>query len=220
MASESTGWPLLDERPALPRRAEQTSHRRRARSGWLLAVLAFLCGGLVSAAGFSIGWRHQAQQGNQAQAALASATARNHALQASLAAARAATTRARQAEKRARLGKAAAQASASTLASAAAKVAHGATASRGAAGTVSSDAGALTSSVTRLASELKTFTTYLTTTPTRQLDPGYIQSQTAYLTRQLSALESAGGTLGGAVTSFDAAARKLAQQAAALSTQH
>jgi len=220
MTSESTGWPLLDERPAPPRRAEQTVRKRRPRPGWLLAALAFLCGGLVSAAGFSIGWRHQAQQGNQAQAALASATARNHALQASLAAAHDATARARKAEKQARLGKAAAEASASTLASAAAKVASGASASRGAAATVSTDAGALTSSATRLASELKTFTTYLTTTPTGQLDPGYIQSQTAYMTRQLSALESAGGTLGTAVTSFEAAARKLAQQASALSGSH
>jgi hypothetical protein len=217
VASDSTGWPLLDERPrsALPRRA--LPRRGGGRPAWVLAVLAFACGGLVSAAGFSIGWRHQAQQGSAAEAKLASATARNHRLQASLAAATDSAARARGAEKRAREGQAAAEASARTLAGAAARVAGEASASRHAADTLSGNAAGLTTSTAKLASELKTLVTYLTTTPTGQLDAGYIQSQTTYLTRQLSELHSAGGNVSAAASAFDAAAKTLAQRAAALS---
>ncbi len=219
MASDSTGWPVLDERAPVVRSARGTRRSPR-RPGWALAALAFVCGGLVSAAGFSIGWRHQAQQGNEAQAALASATARNHSLQASLATARDGEAKARLAEKRARTAQAAAEASATALAGAAATLAKQATASHHAAGTVSGNAGALTSSTAKLESELKTLETYLTTTPTGQLDAGYIQSQTTYLTRQLSALQAASGSVGTAVTAFDAAAKKLAQRATALAAGH
>jgi len=222
MASEPTGWPLVEERAPLARSTPRVHRtpRSRPRSAWVLAVLAFVCGGLVSAAGFSIGWRHQAQQGSAAEAKLASATARSHRLQASLAAATGAAASAHQAERRARKGQAAAEASARALAGAAAKVAGGTTASRRAANALSGDAGALTSSTAKLTSELKTLETYLTTTPTGQLDAGYIQSQTAYLLRQLSALQSSGGTVSHAAATFDAVAKKLAQQTAALSGGH
>ena len=76
-------WPLADVAPpiavAAPRRA------RLPRVTWVLVASAFLCGGLLSAAGFSIGWRHQAQRGSSAESALVSATARTHALSAQLA---------------------------------------------------------------------------------------------------------------------------------------
>jgi hypothetical protein len=217
MTSESTTrWPLLDERRPFTQATSSSPRRKLPRSAWLLTGLAFLCGGLVSAAGFSIGWRHQAQRDTAAQTALAAATARTHkleqrtsALQASLAAARRATAREHAAAT-------AAAASERDLVGAAAKVGDEATASSAAAASVSSGAGSLTASATRIASELKTLETYLTTTPASQLDPGYIASQTAYLAQQLTRLQTAGGNLGDSVTSFEAAVRRLTRQAGAL----
>src|SRR5438067_13374742 len=126
MTSDSTTqarWPLLDSANAVgvhaetgrlwrPRHApivaapRRTRGRHLSRSAWLLTGLAFLCGGLVSAAAFSIGWRHQAQRDTAARAALAAATARTHrleqritALQASLTGARGAAASAAATEK-------------------------------------------------------------------------------------------------------------------------
>jgi hypothetical protein len=212
MTSDSTSWPVLEERRSFmpaPRRSER---RKLPRSAWLLTGLAFVCGGLVSAAGFSIGWRHQAQRDTAARSQLAAVTTRAHRLQASLAAARGATARAHAAA-------AATAASERALASAAAKVGDEATASSGAAASISSGAGSLTGSATRITSELKTLETYLTTTPTGQLDPGYITTQTAYLAQQLTRLQTAGGNLDGSVASFEAAVRKLTREAGAL-TNH
>ncbi len=217
MASDSTGWPLLDDRAPVARRAARTRRQHRPRPAWLLAVLAFVCGGLVSAAGFSVGWRHQAQRGSAAEASLVQATAHVHALQASLATAHSDEAAARRAEKRAHSAAAAAEASARSLAAAAATVGRDAAASRNDAGTISGEASGLTSSTAKLASELQTLETYLTTTPPRQLDAGYIASQTSYLTHRLSQLQTAGGTLGSAVATFEAAAQKLSRQASALS---
>src|ERR671934_387930 len=90
MASDSTTqarWPMLDERPQFTAATASPRRRRLPRSAWLLTGLAFLCGGLVSAAAFSIGWRHQAQRDTAARAALAAATAHVNRLSASLAAA-------------------------------------------------------------------------------------------------------------------------------------
>jgi hypothetical protein len=109
---------------------------------------------------------------------------------------------------------AAAAASEQALSRAAAKVGTDAAASSTAAASVSADAGTLTASTSRLASELKTLETYLTTTPAGQLDPGYIASQTAYLSRQLTRLQSAGGAVAQSVAGFQAAAKRLAQTAA------
>jgi prefoldin subunit 5 len=182
------------------------------RSAWVLTALAFLCGGLVSAAAFSIGWRHQAQRDTAARTALAAATARTHrlegritALQASLGSARATAASATAAEK--------------ALARAGARVGANATASSGDGASISSGAGTLTAAATRIASELKTLDTYLTTTPTAQLDPGYIASQTGYLAQQLTRLQRDAGSLGGSVASFEAALRKLSRDARALRTR-
>jgi hypothetical protein len=71
----------------------------------------------------------------------------------------------------------------------------------------------------RLASELKTLTSYLDSTPTAQLDPGYVGSQTAYLAKQLDRLGSQRSDLGAAIATFDAAAKKLADRASALSSR-
>ena len=179
------------------------------RSAWVLTALAFLCGGLVSAAAFSIGWRHQAQRDTAARTALAAATARTHrlegritTLQASLGSARAAAASATAAEK--------------ALAHAGTRVGADATASSGDGASISSGADAVTGAAARIASELKTLDTYLTTTPTTQLDPGYIASQAAYLDRQLTRLQGDAGGLGSSVASFESGLRKLSRDARAL----
>jgi prefoldin subunit 5 len=209
VTSESRSWPLLEERGPFATAPRVQRRRKVPRSAWVLTGLAFLCGGLVSAAAFSIGWRHQAQRDTAARTALAAATARTHrlerrigALQASLDGARAAAASAATAEK--------------ALARAGARVGAEATASEGDAASISSGAGTLTASATRIASELKTLEGYLTTTPASQLDPGYIANQTAYLNRQLTRLQGDAGTLGSSVASFEAALRKLGRDARAL----
>jgi len=203
VTSDSTRWPLLEERaPFATADRGRSRSRSRPRSVWLLTGLAFLCGGLVSAAGFSIGWRHQAQRDNATQTALAAATARTHrleqritALQASLDGARGAATSAAAAEK--------------ALARAGTRAGADAAESSGEAASISTGANSVTTAATRLASELKTLDTYLTTTPSGQLDPGYIASQTAYLARQLARLQGDAGTLGNSVKSFEASLHKL-----------
>jgi hypothetical protein len=211
MTSDSTRWPLLEERGPFATASRRPRRRKLPRPIWVLAGLAFLCGGLVSAAVFSIGWRHQAQRDTAARSALAAATARTHrleekvgALQTSLAAARSTTSRARAAEQ--------------ALARAGARVGSDATATSGTADAIASGAGTVTSAATRIASELKTLDTYLTTTPAGQLDPGYISSQTAYLAQQLTRLEGDAGSLSNPVASFEAAVRKLDRDARALKT--
>jgi hypothetical protein len=216
MASDSTGWPLFEERRPLAR-AKRRAQRRGSRSPWVLATLAFVCGGLISAAVFTIGWRHQAQRNTAAETALAAATAHVHALEIRRRALEGSLASARRAERRDRQAAAAARASAAAVVRSANALAGEASTARGSADPVTSDAGALRSSASRIASELKTLTAYLTTTPPRQLDPGYIASQTAYLAQQLSELESKSGNLGDAVSSFQAALRKLSADLAALS---
>ncbi|HZS31147.1 MAG TPA: hypothetical protein VFA37_07815 [Gaiellaceae bacterium] len=215
MASDSSGWPVLEDRPPLGRvrhATPQPRRRTRSRSVWLLPVLAFICGALVSAAVFTIGWRHQTQQNTAAESALVRETARNHTLTASLAAARAAEARDRHVAAEAR-------ATARRLVHAGAAVAAAASASTTAAGSLSDGAAGISSAAAKLASELKTLTTYLTTTPTSQLDSGYIQSQAAYLTKQIDGLQGNGASLGSTVSTFDTAARQLGRLAAALAAR-
>jgi Tfp pilus assembly protein FimV len=214
MTSESTTqarWPLLEERtPFVPAPAPVRSTRRRlSRSAWLLTALAFLCGGLVSAAAFSIGWRHQAQRDTAARAALATATAHVNRLSASLATARETIAQERQAQ-------AEAAAALRTTSRAATAVATQAASAGRAADTVSADAGDIGAAASRVSRELQTLLTYLTTTPSSQIDSGYIASQATYLTRQLTALQDSGAAVGKSVTSLKAMLRKLARNAASL----
>jgi uncharacterized phage infection (PIP) family protein YhgE len=205
-------WPLLNERRVPLPQATRPTRRKSHRPAWLLAGLAFLCGGLVSAAVFSVGWRNQSQRNTAAETALAAATARTHTLERRIALLRASLADSR--------GKAAAAvASETALIRAAANVGDQAGASSSAASSVSSGAGALTASAERIASELKTLETYLTTTPAGQLDPGYIASQTAYLARQLTKLQTAGGDLGTSIASFESAVRKLTRDARAMTSR-
>jgi len=200
---------MLEERAPFATASHNRRGRRIPRSAWVLTALAFLCGGLVSAAAFSIGWRHQAQRDTAARTALAAATARTHrlesritTLQASLGSAGAAAASATAAEK--------------ALARTGTRVGADATASSGDGASISSGAGAITGAAARIASELKTLDTYLTTTPTAQLDPGYIASQAAYLDRQLTRLQDDAGSLGSSVASFESGLRRLSRDARAL----
>ena len=211
MTSESTHWPLPDERSTFVTGRHGGRVRRQPRSTWLLAGLAFLCGGLVSAAAFSIGWRHQAQHDTAAQSALAAAHARTHrlehrigTLQASLGQSRAAAAATAAAER--------------ALVRAGSAVGGEAAAASRDAVPIASGGRSLSTAATRIASELKTLDSYLTSTPTAQLDPGYIESQTAYLGRQLARLQGDAGTLGNSVASFETALRKLGRDAKALSS--
>lgn len=212
MASDSTTqarWPMLDERVPFTAATASPRRRRLPRSAWLLTGLAFLCGGLVSAAAFSIGWRHQAQRDTAARAALATATAHVNRLSTSLATARETIAQDRQAA-----AQAAAQARATTRA--AASLASEASAAGRAADGVSSSASSIGASATRIARELQTLLTYLTTTPSSQIDSGYIASQATYLTRQLTALQNSGAGVGSAVTRLKTTLRKLTHDARAL----
>jgi hypothetical protein len=212
MTSESTTrWPLLEERTPFVSAPTpvRSSRRRLPRSAWLLTALAFLCGGLLSAAAFSIGWRHQAQRDTAARAALATATAHVNRLSASLATARETIAQEQQAA-----AQAAAQARA-TARSTASVATETASAGR-AADTVSADAGDIGAAASRVSRELQTLLTYLTTTPSSQIDSGYIASQATYLTRQLTALQDSGAAVGRSVTSLEATLRKLARNAATL----
>ena len=193
-------------------RAPRVARRHRAWPVWLLTTLAFVCGALVSAAVFTIGWRHQTQQNAAAQSALADATARNHKLSASLTTERAAAAREQRAATEARASLRAARASSATIAAQAGAAQAGAT-------SVTGTAASMASSAAKIGTELKTLTAYLTTTPAQQLDAGYIDSQTAYLARQVDALQQEGGTTATAAASFDAAVRKLGHLASALAAQ-
>jgi prefoldin subunit 5 len=213
MASDSTTrWPLLEERAPFATATRSHRSRKPPRSAWLLTGLAFLCGGLVSAAAFSIGWRHQAQRDSAAQTALAAAHARAQRLEQTIGVLQASLSRANAAAT-------AAKASQQALVKNAATVAQEATVSGSDGAAMSSGAGSLTIAAGRIASELKTLDTYLTTTPTGQLDPGYIASQSAYLTRQLTRLQEDAGSLGNSVASFEAALRKLSRDASGLKTR-
>jgi len=195
-------------------RVPQAARRARVRrsSVWVIPVLAFVCGALVSAAVFTIGWRHQTQQNAAAQSALADATARNHELSAGLAAARATIAQDRQVVASARASLQAARASGATIAAQASAAQAGAT-------SVSGTAASMASTAAKIGNELKTLAAYLTTTPPQQLDAGYIDSQTAYLSRQVAALQSEGGATATAAASFDATIRKLSRLASALAAQ-
>lgn len=172
-------WPVAESR----NRPLAAPRRRTPRVMWVLVVSAFLCGGLLSAAGFSIGWKHEAQRGSSAESALAAAAARSHVLSAQLASARTAL--------------AAAQAHSSTLASSRLALTRLDTTLRksladatSARTGVATAAAPLAGDLARVASELHALSGYLTSTPSSQLDAGYVQAQVAYLTKTVDGLRS------------------------------
>jgi hypothetical protein len=206
--STSDSWSGADESTTVLR-VPRAARRTRRWPGWVLPTLAFVCGALVSAAVFTIGWRHQTQQNAAVQSALAAATARNHKLTASLTAARAAVAHDQRVAAHARRSLQAARSSGATVAAQAGAAQTGAT-------VVSSSATTMASAAGKIATELRTLMTYLTTTPPQQLDAGYIDSQAAYLARQVASLQSEGGTTTSAAANFETAIRKLGRLASAL----
>jgi hypothetical protein len=215
--SDTTDWPL-GETLRLPASQPRPTPARRPlpRAAWVLATAGFVAGGLVSAAAFSVGWRHQAEHGSSTAAALAAATAKNHALRASLVAARHAGTRTEAKLAAARTAKARATATATAISHDASSLASAIVANGRSADSISAGAGSIGTSVDKLAGELKTLTAYLATTPAAQLDAGYVATQTAYLSKQLDGLKAARGDLGATIASFQASAKKLADRAAKL----
>ncbi len=215
--SDTTDWPL-GETLRLPASQPPTAARRPLpRSAWVLTAAGFVAGGLVSAAAFSVGWRHQAEHGSSTAAALAAATAKNHALRASLTAARHAETRTQAQLAAAGRAKARANAAAKAVSREASSLASAIVANGRSADSISAGANSVGTSVDKLSGELKTLTAYLTTTPTSQLDAGYVATQTAYLSKQLEGLKAARGDLGATIAGFQAGAKKLADRAAKLS---
>ncbi|HEY8028883.1 MAG TPA: hypothetical protein VIE38_05160 [Gaiellaceae bacterium] len=158
--------------------------RRTPRIMWMVVGAAFLCGAAVSAAAFSIGWKHQAQKNTNAEAALVAATATTHALRTQLASARAALAAERThatslvAERRA-------------LDRTAARLRTELAAARQAAASLSASAAPLSGELDRLTNELRALTSYVTQTPSGQLDAGYLQSQVAYVSKTATGLSSA-----------------------------
>jgi hypothetical protein len=207
--ARGTDWPL-GEGIRVPARSAP-AHRRRGlpRVAWVIALGAFACGALLSAAVFSIGWRHEAQRGTSAQTALAAATSRNHALTTSLTHTRAQLTAARSAQH-------AAAAQARTVSSEASGLAQQIVAAGRSADSVSLGASSLGGGLGRLAGELRTLSSYLLSTPSAQLDPGYVSTQAAYLSKQLDSLQAERDDLGSAVATFEASAKKLTDRASAL----
>lgn len=177
-------WPVAESQ----RRHVAVPHRRTPRSTWLLVASAFLCGGLLSAAGFSVGWKHEAQRGSSAQAALLAETANAHALSAQLGSARAALAAARERSSSLAASKRALSRTEAQLRSALATARTAQAAVAAAAGPVSAD-------LDRLTSELHALTGYLTSTPAAQLDAGYVAAQVAYLTKTVDGFRSAVGSL-------------------------
>ncbi|MBV8258474.1 MAG: hypothetical protein JO073_11720 [Actinobacteria bacterium] len=205
----SSGWPLGEHarahaRPSRPRK------RARPRRTLLFAALAFAAGALVTAAGFSVGLHHRAQQQTSVQTELDAANARTDRLAASLAAARANVTRARRAQTQASTAARTVSKEATTLATELAAAGKSAD-------SVSVGSASLGSDLGKLASELRTLTTYLGSTPVSQLDAGYVATQTAYLSKQLDRLTGEQSDLASAVADFESGVKALSDRAATLS---
>ena len=187
------------------------------RVAWVLALSAFLCGAMVSAAAFAVGWKHEAQKGSSAQAALLEATARNHLLSGAAASARAEALTARTAAQRSRTAAVSAQAATLALRQRAAALASALTSTGNAASSVVDGTSSVSTDLSKLTSELHTLTTYLTTTPSRQLDAGYVATQTAYITKSIDRIAGDQNSLASIAAAYQKAADAAAAHAAALS---
>jgi septal ring factor EnvC (AmiA/AmiB activator) len=151
---------------------------------WAVVLAAFVCGAAVSAAGFSIGWKHQAQKGTSAESALVAATASVHSLRTQLVAERSDLAAAHAhtlADARSR----------ATLRASLAKLHAQLASAQQALAATSSQAAPLSGDLARLTNELHALTSYVTSTPSSQLDAGYLQAQIAYVSKTATGLSSA-----------------------------
>jgi hypothetical protein len=176
-------WPMAEQQHR-PVSVPQRRRRPLPKITWVLVVAAFLCGGLLSAAGFAVGWKHQAQQGTSAESALVAATSAAHTLRSQLVSTRTALA-AEQAH--ARTVTASRQSAVRTVAKLRASLAA---AQQSAAG-IAASAAPLGADLGRLTSELRALTSYATSTPSGQLDAGYLQAQLAYLAKTVNGFSSA-----------------------------
>ena len=217
--SRSSSWPLSDTRGfravAEPRRPRQ--RQPFPRIGWVLAIAAFLCGAMLSAAAVSVGWKNEAQRGSSVQAALDRVTAQSHELAGSLADAHASTASAKAAARRARTQSLAAKASAAALLQRAQGVATALNSASSGANAVTSGSSAVSSDLAKLTSELRALTSYIDNTPASQLDSGYVATQTAYITKTISRIGAEQSDLGSAVDAYVQSVQQAASRAAALS---
>jgi hypothetical protein len=173
-------WPL----PASTKLVLAPPRARLPRIVWVLVVAAFFCGGLLSAAGFAVGWRHQAQRGTSAESQLVAATATVHSLRAQLASARADITTLRGTTD-------ALSATKSTLTHSAARLRAQLAAAQRSVTAVSAAAAPLASDLDRLRNELRALSSYVGSTPAGQLDAGYVQAQLAYVTKTVDGFSAA-----------------------------
>jgi len=151
---------------------------------WAVVLAAFLCGAAVSAAAFSIGWKHQAQKGTSAESALVAATASVHSLRTQLAAERSDLAAAH-------AGALAVRRSRATLHTALARLRTQLASAHQALVATSAQAAPLSGALARLTNELHALTSYVTSTPSSQLDAGYLQAQVAYVSKTAAGLSSA-----------------------------
>jgi len=174
-------WPLAEQsrrHAAVPQRRHRTP-----RVMWAVVAAAFVCGAALSAAAFSIGWKHQAQKGASAESQLVTATATVHTLRTQLS-----TTRSALAAAHARGAQL--DASRRALQASLAKLHAQLASARRAVAATSAAAAPLSGDLDRLQNELRALTSYVTQTPSSQLDAGYLQAQLAYLGKTANGLSS------------------------------
>ena len=214
--SRSSSWPISDTRRIPVAQSYRPPRQRLPRVAWVHVVSAFLCGAMVSGAIFATSWKHEAQRGSSAQSALVAATVRSQALAAAAASARTKALAAKAAERRSHAAAATAYAGATALRRQASALASELSSTANGAGTVIGGASALGSDLAKLTSELHALTTYLTTTPAAQIDGGYVETQTAYLTKSIGRLDGDQADLASAAAAYASAAKAAAAHASSL----
>ena len=176
-------WPIAEQ----SRRhvaAPPVVRRRTPRIMWMVVAAAFLCGAAVSAAAFSIGWKHQAQKNTNAEAALVAATANVHSLRTQLATERISLTASHAQAAQLRTSNKALERSIATLR-------RQLGAARQSLASTSAAAAPLSADLDRLTNELRALTSYVTQTPSSQLDAGYLLAQVGYVSKTAAGLSSA-----------------------------
>ncbi len=179
-------WPLAEHsrrNVAIPR-----ARRRTPWVIWMVVAAAFLCGAAVSAAAFSIGWKHQAQKNTSAESALVAATATVHSLRTQLATERSDLAAANAGARQLAAGQKA-------LRTSLAKLRTQLAAAKQSLASESANAAPLSGDLGRLTNELRALTSYVTQTPSGQLDAGYLQAQVSYLSKTANGLSAALATL-------------------------
>ena len=179
LSSRTEGWATADTDWAAPSELRRGGQPRSVR--WLLVVSAFVCGVAVSGAVFAYAWSHESSGRQAAQERLGHQFARLAAVQRKVAGLK---VQLRKAERTANERARAIRARDRRIGQLSAK-------ERDEHARVVEAASAAASAV-RLAStlgpEISTLSNYVRTTPA--LDPGYLQTQIAYLGRQVSALSA------------------------------